>query len=260
MVNVKSVSSVYMYKTNRKSWQNPGKANVYCLSYQSYGHYDHTFSFDVLSVKSDTLFLIAKNQPYSVKCVEQGESMCVTFDAELNLNSSVYDCKDHPEIKNLFQKLMTYKNLNSEINCCEVISIIYKLLAFIYKKNEPLYVGRDIRTKIQNVHHYLTEHYADNELKIINLAKQNNISPKYLRILFKKMYNTTPTQYIISLRMQRALKLLGESNLPISRIAEMSGFSDVYYFSKLFKARFSCSPGEYRNNYDDTKKAGEPLL
>ena len=62
-IKVNSVSSVYMYKTNRKSWKNSGKANVYCLAYQTSGHYDHTFLFDVLTVKTDTLLLIAKNQP-----------------------------------------------------------------------------------------------------------------------------------------------------------------------------------------------------
>ena len=112
---VESISSIYHYQTNRKSWRNPGYASVYCLSYQLAGHYDHKFDSGVLEVKKDTLFLITKHTPYSVLRKEHGEAICVTFSAQMDLPASVYDCATHPEIKIMFQKLLSYKNLKSKM-------------------------------------------------------------------------------------------------------------------------------------------------
>lgn len=251
MVKVETVSSIYMYKTNRMAWQNPGKTNLYCLSYQVTGNYEHKFSTGLLSVKEDTLFLISKDMPYSVKCLEQGEAICVTFTAETELLSSVYDCKAHPEIKNLFQKLLNYRNLYLDNHHCEAMAIIYKLFAFIYQQNLPAYVPSTNKHKIQLAANYLTEHYTRSGLKISDVAEEFGLRVKHFRTLFHSVYHTTPSQYLISLRLQMATKLLAETKLTIGEISEMSGFCDVYYFSKLFKARFSCSPLEYRKRLSE---------
>lgn len=247
---VNSVSSIYIYKSNLKSWKNSGNHGVYCLAYQVSGYYDHKFPTENLTVKSDTLFFITKYTPYSVSCVEQGEAMCVTFTADIDLPASVFDCKEHPEIKVLFQKLMNYKNLLSSSNHCEAMAIIYKLLSFIYKQSSPEYIEHTNRDKIRLAYNYIAENYTNPSLQTGEIAESYGISTKYFRTLFKKVYNTTPSQCLISIRLQAAVKLLTESNLSIGDIAQMSGFSDVYYFSKLFKEKFGCPPSEYRNRSD----------
>ncbi len=246
VVKVDSVSSIYIYKTNKMAWKNPGTTGLYCLAYQVSGNYEHKFPSDVLTVKEDTLFLIAQYTPYSVKCVEQGEAICVTFTAETELQSSVFDCKAYPEIKNLFQKLLNYKNLYLDSNRCEATAIIYRLFSFIYQRNLPGYVSSANRGKLQLAVNYLTEHYTQNGLKIGEVADKFGLHVKHFRNLFHALYNTTPSQYLISLRLQMASKLLAETELTVGEISEMSGFCDVYYFSKLFKLRFGCSPLEYR--------------
>ena len=71
--------------------------------------------------------------------------------------------------------------------------------------------------------------------------------------LFKKAANTTPAEYIISVRFSNAKLLLSESELTISQISEMCGFSDASYFSYYFKKSFGITPGEYRL----TKRKGD---
>ncbi len=53
-------------------------------------------------------------------------------------------------------------------------------------------------------------------------------------------------QYILNLRLQKAEKLLQESNTSIVKISEMCGFQDSFYFSKCFKHRYGLSPLNYR--------------
>jgi YesN/AraC family two-component response regulator len=55
-----------------------------------------------------------------------------------------------------------------------------------------------------------------------------------------------PSEYINNIRISVALSLLLETNLLVSEIAEKSGFSDVYYFSKVFKKNIGVSPLKVR--------------
>ena len=245
------VSSIYIYKTNQKKWKSNGSHDMYCLAYQVSGCYDHKFKSQNLVAESDSLLFFPKRTPYSVSCSHKGESLCVTFTGKVDLNQTFICCKTHPEIKLLFQKLMNCKNLMSVINVCEAKAIIYKLLAFLHSQASPEYVELDNRNKMHLAYDYMAENYTDSALKISELAKKCDISVKYFRTLFKKIYNTTPTQCLISMRLQHALRLITETNLSITSISQMSGFSDVYYFSKLFKDRFDCSPKEYRKRSFD---------
>ncbi len=245
-VAIQDISMIYIYRTDQKTWKHPDNIDLYCLSYQVSGHYDHKFPTTSLQVKEDTLFFITNYTPYSVRCVEPGESICVTFAADVDLPACVYDCKAHPEIKNLFQKLLSYKNLQSPSNYCEAMAILYKLFSFILQKMAPPYIARTKQTVLQSACDYMNENYADPTLKIAHVAARCDMSPKYFRTVFRQMYNTSPSQYLIDRRLQTAVKLLTEGNLRVGEVAEIAGFSDVYYFSKLFKARFACSPGEYR--------------
>ncbi len=69
---------------------------------------------------------------------------------------------------------------------------------------------------------------------------------EYLCQVFKKYSGTTIVTYVHDLRIQRAKHLLAEGNQHIQDIAEHIGFSDPYYFSRLFKSKEGISPLHYR--------------
>ena len=55
-------------------------------------------------------------------------------------------------------------------------------------------------------------------------------------------------QYLINLKIERAKELLTEDNqLMIKDIAEIVGYPDPYYFSKVFKKKVGCWPSEYKS-------------
>lgn len=69
---------------------------------------------------------------------------------------------------------------------------------------------------------------------------------------FKAVTGTTPRQYILKLRLQHACDLLSETDLPISQIAEQSGFSDSFYFSRCFRQWYGLPPIQWRRNAKQT--------
>ena len=63
--------------------------------------------------------------------------------------------------------------------------------------------------------------------------------------LFKKRFGITPVKYIISKKLQYACELINTRHYNINEISEIAGFSNVYYFSRVFKNNIGCSPSEY---------------
>lgn len=98
---------------------------------------------------------------------------------------------------------------------------------------------------------YVQEHFHRN-ISIEELAANVSYSPSYFCKLFKKAANTTPAEYVTSVRFSNAKLLLLESGLAIAQIAELCGFCDASYFSYHFKQRFGKTPLEYRLTKETT--------
>ena len=80
------------------------------------------------------------------------------------------------------------------------------------------------------------------------LHKLCNKSPEYISRSFKKHLNTTPTDYINTLRLNYAANMLEYSDTDISGIAFDAGFNNISHFYHLFKKHYKESPGRYRKS------------
>lgn len=93
---------------------------------------------------------------------------------------------------------------------------------------------------------YLTREY-DHDINMNLIAEKLNYSPSYLSKVFLQTYHMPPTKYLISLRMQKAKKLMDRNpGYPIHMIGEAVGYDDPGYFSRIFKKYEGVSPQKYR--------------
>ena len=67
----------------------------------------------------------------------------------------------------------------------------------------------------------------------------------YLRY-FKKIFNSTPNDFIQDYRLRQAKSMLKHTNNSLTRIASDCGFCDSAHFSRLFKEKYQVSPSKYR--------------
>ena len=94
---------------------------------------------------------------------------------------------------------------------------------------------------------YLLNHFREPSLDTAALSAKYSFSDKYFRERFRELFGSTPTQYLIGLRLNEAARLLSSGTHNVKQAAEAVGISDIYYFSRLFKKRFLCPPSNFRN-------------
>ncbi|SDD96376.1 Response regulator containing CheY-like receiver domain and AraC-type DNA-binding domain [Paenibacillus sp. UNCCL117] len=93
---------------------------------------------------------------------------------------------------------------------------------------------------------HMEEYYADGSLSLQRLADLVYVHPNYLTQTFRKLTGFSCMQYLARLRMEQAKKLLNESDLKISEIAEKVGYDNHLYFSSYFKKWIGKSPSVYK--------------
>lgn len=93
---------------------------------------------------------------------------------------------------------------------------------------------------------YLNNSYYIN-ISLEELGKQFNVSVSYICKHFKEKLDTTYLEYLKSIRIIHAKRMLKNSNLSVTEIAEMVGYTDYYYFNKVFKAQTGYTPKQYKN-------------
>ena len=85
------------------------------------------------------------------------------------------------------------------------------------------------------------------KITVKDLAARAHLSESQFARAFKEQFGKPPYQYLMQMRVQYACDLLRNSNVPIERVAEHCGFSNVQHFTKAFKQITGRSPGEYRH-------------
>ena len=112
---------------------------------------------------------------------------------------------------------------------------------FLILQHENQLANADLR--VRKAVSYITEHFRE-PLSVQMLADLVQLNPVYFCNLFKKSMGTSVNQFIRYIRMNRAEMLLSEGNYRISEVAELCGFSNVFYFSRLFKQYKGVSPSD----------------
>ena len=88
--------------------------------------------------------------------------------------------------------------------------------------------------------------HLNEPVRISTLAAVAGLSPSHLFSLFKLATGFTPLAFFIGLRVQRACELLADPQSSIKKAAELVGYGDRYYFSRVFKQVMGVPPGAYR--------------
>lgn len=107
---------------------------------------------------------------------------------------------------------------------------------------------------IERVVRYVDEHYTS-DITLEQLSAQFHLSLSHLCRLFKKATGSTYTEYVTSRRMRRACELLKNTAFSVAEVGVMAGYSDYFYFNRMFKKFNGVSPARYRRE-ETTDESG----
>jgi len=165
-----------------------------------------------------------------------------------------YDILDHFEsmeisscLRNILRE-MELKNTGYEDICQAYMEILIIRLM----RNTALAVLTSPQVIPDNrqcaaVKRYIDLHFKES-LTLDQLAEEAHMSKYYLSHAFKREYGVSPINYMTHKRIEESKYLLAETDLSLSQIAHLLGFSSLSYFSQVFRRTQSVTPLEYRHS------------
>jgi len=157
----------------------------------------------------------------------------------------------------------------------EIIEILFKQLLFVYFGKKPTYklkcksILLDIITEIMKqesilnndnnklqdslfakIASYIERNYYKRNIAD-ELEKITGLTRAYISSIIKKNTSMPAIRFINNYRVEKAREMLAQSDLKITEIADMVGFDDIHYFSKMYKIIEGVPPQNTRKMYMD---------
>lgn len=143
----------------------------------------------------------------------------------------------------------------SDIKRCElVLSALGELIAsymVVLRSNS------EFSEPVEQIRTVILRSYAEPGFALDAYIQQLPFHYDYLRKLFKKEIGVTPLEYMTRLRMKKACVLLtaqGTYDYSVAEIAQLCGYDDALYFSRVFKKFYGVSPSGYANRQESGPK------
>lgn len=242
--------------------------NEYCAPMISFGHtVNHnelifhfsghaTVFFDdlVLETKPNTIRFLPQGETkrYDVLRHERGEciDVCFSADCPISTRAFVMNVSQNEKLGALFKKLFSTWVSKKEGYYFESISLLYRIFAEMQKNTSaPKQHKSKIAPAMEMIHsEFLTRDFSLNEL-----AVTCNMGESYFQKLFKEIHGISPKKYIIQLKINHACDLLRLERYTVTQIAELSNFSDIYFFSRQFKEYMGITPTQFIAKYKSSK-------
>lgn len=141
----------------------------------------------------------------------------------------------------------------------ETAALAELVLARLYDETclEP--VGRTFRNaedgkaaeftrKLKDITAFFQENFR-NDITLSKVAGSYHVSESWLSHAFSEYTGFSPVGFVIHLRLQEACRALATTDRKLDDIAESVGYSDPFYFSRLFKKHMGLPPSTYREGY-----------
>lgn len=122
------------------------------------------------------------------------------------------------------------------------ISKIFELLAFLTDKKSSKLTDKNYAERVCD---YVDSSYM-NRLSVSEIADELSLNRHYLTRIFKQTKNMSIQQYIIDIRMEKAIELLRDG-YSVTETANAVGYGDPFTFSRMFTKKYGKSPNNFRN-------------
>ena len=242
------------------TWRPRGRLDfqlLYIAAGKAHFHFDNNDEATIVHAGHMVLYRPKEPQKYEYYAKDQTEVYWVHFTGN-NVKNFLrrYGITDDTRIiytgisieyKNLFMSMIEELNLQRIdyeemlINYFTILLISLHRIALQKPRKKNLQNMNDMEQAAQ----YFRMHY-NKPISIEDYAVSHNISISWFIQNFRQYANTTPAQYVQSLRLTNAKMLLETTNYNITEIANLVGYENPLYFSRFFRKQCGMSPSQFR--------------
>ncbi len=149
--------------------------------------------------------------------------------------------------------VLLFKQMIEELQTCrvgyeELLEMCFRELLLVVQRTrleKPSIVSTQVQEEMAFARQYFHEHYNE-PINIEDFAQSRHMSISLFMRNFKKVYEISPKQYILNLRMNNAQSLLETTDYTVSEIAAIVGYDNPLYFSRLYHKQKGQAPTDYR--------------
>jgi AraC-like DNA-binding protein len=213
-------------------------------------------------VKEGMLFYICPNVLHSIE-IDAEEPICflsVHFSyAHVSFNDSKWairdevemlplhsaqELKDYYHIDDIFRKLVD--SWNAKLPGYEFITktLFQQLLIAIFQNIRKQNQNYSTSLKVEKIIKYM-HHNINNRVTLTELSEMVQLSSTYLSRAFKETTGYSVIEFFNKIKIDKAKELIIEGNKRVKDVAQALGFTDEFYFSRIFKRMEGISPSEY---------------
>lgn len=184
------------------------------------------------------------NGKYIVESITR-PSLCIDiyFDAA-DMPKKPIGLYGYEKLKDKFLKLYDIWTKKEVGYYARSMALLYEIAATL-QQGAHGYLSSAQRDYMQKAYNYIAENYKSANFDYKELCRVSGLEYAYFSELFKKTYNMSPVKLVTNMKIEHAKGLLIANRHSVAEIAEICGYSDVSYFSKVFKKQTGFSPTRY---------------
>lgn len=224
---------------------------------------------EAIDVQEDDLIIVNPNVFHTESCAED-ESMeyivigveGIVFEtSDKNSRYSVHNFKDNKHEVLLYLRALSSESSNKELYHQDISNNLFNVLLMnILRRSETNLVVGSMEISLNKDCMFIESYLFENshlDITLDHLSEVTFLDKFYLSHLFKEHSGMAPIEYLLHIRVEKAVKLLTTSDFSVSYISSMLGFKNPAYFSQFFKKKKNVSPSKYRELYHIEKKKRE---
>lgn len=192
-------------------------------------------------IKGGQIVICPPHKKFYRKMIKPSKFCMIKFSADVPENL----CENSISVYDIFRFNTDLKALSDCTYCAEAeltpyfkhfcCDIWYSVLSQVDTEQKPL--AEAVK--------YIKNNFTS-DISVALVAQKNGYSAVGFINLFKKHYGTTPKNYISNLRINYAKHLLMSTQMSVFQTADMCGYADALYFSRIFKRYVGMPPTEFR--------------
>ncbi|WP_338554324.1 helix-turn-helix domain-containing protein [Paenibacillus sp. KS-LC4] len=145
----------------------------------------------------------------------------------------------------LLEQMFQLWESSEELDRLQVTGIFYQFVVEQFRQLQMVKTEAAVPDLSEQIAEYIHE-YFPKTVTMETMAGKFHYSTHYLARVFKRRFGCSPMEYLMQTRINRAKFLLTETDTPLRSLAEKVGYTDIYYFNRLFKKLTGVTPTQFK--------------